>query len=88
MHSNYAVLFQCPIPIPKNTTKPWVSCEICANIKKMQNCYSLVRQNKLSHQFCARFRNFVTNQIRQAKINYFAENFNSLKEIVKALGSK
>ena len=33
---------------PKNTTKPWISREICANIKKRQNYYSLVRQNKMS----------------------------------------
>ena len=33
----------------RTTTKPWISGEICANIKKRQNCYSLVRQNKMSH---------------------------------------
>ena len=48
----------------KNTTKPWISCDICANIKKRQNYYSLVRQNKISYQFYSRFINFVTNQIR------------------------
>ena len=73
---NNAFKLCCPIRTktvpPKITTKPWISCEICANIKKRQNYYSLVRQNKMSHQFYARFRNFVTNQIRQAKINYFA----------------
>ena len=33
----------------------------------------------MSHQFNARFRNFVTNQIRQAKINYFARKFQQFK---------
>ena len=73
----------CPIRTktlsPKNTTKPWISAEICANIKKQQNYYSLVRQNKMSHQFYLRFRNFVTNQIRQGKINYFARKFQQFK---------
>ena len=36
---------------PKNATKPWISGQICANIKKRQNYYSLVRQNKMSRQF-------------------------------------
>ena len=64
---------------PIGTTKPWISGEICANIKKRQNCYSLVRRNKMSHQFYTRFRYFVTNQIRQAKINHFARKFKQFK---------
>ena len=60
---------------PKNTTKPWISGETHANIKKWQNYYSLVRQNRMSHQFYARFRNDVRNQIRRAKINYLARKF-------------
>ena len=50
---NNAFKLCCPIRTktlsPKNTTKPWISGEICANIKKRQNYYSLVRQNKMSH---------------------------------------
>ena len=53
--------------------------EICANINKQQNYYSLVRQNKMSHQFYSRFRTFVTNQIRQTKINSFAPKFEKFK---------
>ena len=33
----------------------------------------------MSHQFYARYRNFITNQIRQAKINYFARKFQQFK---------
>ena len=33
----------------------------------------------MSNQFYSRFRNFVTNQIRQAKINYFARKFQQFK---------
>ena len=72
---NNAFKLCCPIRTktlsPKNTTKPWISGEICANIKKRQDYYSLVRQNKMSHQFYLRFKKFVTNQIMEAKINYF-----------------
>ena len=70
---NNAFKLFCPIRkktvSPKNTTKPWISDKICENIKKRQNFYSIVRQNKMSHKFYSQFRNFVTNQIRQAKIN-------------------
>ena len=52
---NNAFKLSCPIRTktlsPTLTTKPWISGEICANIKKRQNYYSLVRQNKMSHQF-------------------------------------
>ena len=38
---NNAFKLCCPIRTktlsPKNTTKPWISGEICANIKKRQN---------------------------------------------------
>ena len=44
---NIAFKLCCPIRamtlFPKNTTKPWISGDICANIKKGQNYYSLVR---------------------------------------------
>ena len=33
----------------------------------------------MSHQFYARFRNLITNQIRQAKINYFFRKFQQFK---------
>ena len=64
---------------PKHTIKPCISMEICANIKKRPNYCSLVRQNKISIQFYSRFRNFVTNQIRLAKINSFACTFEQFK---------
>ena len=64
---------------PKNTTKPWILGEICANIKKRQNYYSHDRQNKMSHQFYSRFKKFVPNKIREAKINYFARKFQQFK---------
>ena len=50
----------------------------CAKSKKRQNYYSLVRRNKMAHQFYSRFRNFFTNHIGQAKINYFARKFQQL----------
>ena len=41
-----------------------------------------------SHQFGVLVRNFVTNQLRPEKINYFALNFINLWVIVKAPGKK
>ena len=69
---------------PKTATKQLISGKICENIKKRQNYYSLVKQNKMSHQFYSRFRNFVTNQIRQTKINYFALRFQQFKGYCKS----
>ena len=59
----------------KYTAKPWISEQICVNIKKTQNYYSLVRQTKMLIQFYARFRHFVTNQIRHEKKSYKFEQF-------------
>ena len=43
---NNAFKLCCPIRTktlsPKNTTEPWISGEICADIKKRQNYYSFV----------------------------------------------
>ena len=72
----------------KSTVKPWISGDICATIKKRQNYYSLVGQNKMPFNSFNYFKNFATNQIRQANINYFAKSLNNLREIVKALGNK
>ena len=54
--------------------KPWISGDIkfCANIKKWQNYYSLLKENKISLQLYEGFRNFVTNEIKRTKINYFS----------------
>ena len=38
----------------------------------------------MSHQFYTRFKNLVTNQIRQAKINYFACNVQQFKRDCKS----
>ena len=79
---NNAFKLCCPIRTktlsPKNTTKPWISGEICANIKKRQNYYSLVRQNKMSDQFYSRFRNFVTNQIMASKNKLFCPQLSTI----------
>ena len=84
---NNAFKLCCPIRTkilsPKNTNKPWISGEICENNKKRQKYYSLVRQNKMLHQFYAAFRNFVTNQIMQTKIYYFAIKFHQFKRDCK-----
>jgi hypothetical protein len=73
----------CPIRVktvsPKNVTKPWIKGEILCNIKKRQNYLLLYRQGKLSKYVCSRFRNFVTSQIRSAKVNYYCCIFEEYK---------
>ena len=55
----------------------FINC-LLINITQNQYYYSLVGQNKMFHKFYTRFRND-TNQIRQAKINYFAHKFQQFK---------
>ena len=69
---NYVVLLPYLLKIQLNHG---FQVRFVKNIKKRQNYYSLLRENRMSHQFYSRFRNFVTNQIRRTKINYFARKF-------------
>ena len=79
MFLNYVVLFEerrYLLKIQLNHGFHARFVQISRNDKKY---YSLVRQNKMSDQFYSRFRNFVTNQIRQAKINSSAHKFRQFK---------
>ena len=64
----------------KSFLKPWITAEILSNIKKRQNYLILYRQNKISRNEFTSFRNFVTNQIRSAKKEYFNNKFEKYKD--------
>ena len=74
---------------PKNTTKPWISGEICANIKKRQYDYALVKQNKIC-PFNSMHDLKILSQIKlgMQKYTIFPVSLNNLKEIVKTIGNK
>jgi len=84
----YNVIFneydkECPI---KNKTKsykskhkPWITNAILQNMKRRQAYFVLYKQNKLPKVFYNRFRNFVTNQIRNSKIEYYENIFSQYK---------
>ena len=84
MRLNYVVLFEQTPYLLKIQLNHGFQVRFLQISRKGQNYYSLVKQNKISHQFYARFRNFVTNQIRQAKINYFARKFQKIKGYCKS----
>ena len=63
----------------KSLKKPWITKNILSNIKKRQNYHILFKQNKISSNEYHKFRNFVTNQIRNAKKDYFSTKFNQFK---------
>ena len=62
----------------KSQRKPWITASIIANIRKRKAYLSLYRQNKLPRDYYIRFRNFVTNQLRLAKLEYYNGKFNQL----------
>ena len=64
----------------KSILKPWISPEILSNIRKRQNYLVLFRRNKISSHEFYKFRNFVTNQIRSSKKEYFKSKFDQFKK--------
>ena len=77
----------CPVKIKtisyKDFTKPWISEEIIASIKKRQKFFLLYRQKKISKKTYTNYRNMVTDKIRIAKKVYYEEKFNSVKKDIK-----
>jgi len=89
----YNVIFRefnncCPIKSKtvshKNLTKPWISEDIRNYIRKKEAYFILLKQNKLPIHFYRRYRNFVTNQIRNAKKKYYSDLFTRFNTDVKA----
>ena len=78
----------CPIKIrtisPKKFKNPWITKIILTNIKKRQNYFSLYKQGKLSLNEYKSFRNFVTNQIRSSKKDYYSKLFDNYKNDIKS----
>ena len=77
----------CPIKtktLSHKTLKcPWISNEIKSHIKKRDAYAKLCKAGKIPKNLFRNYRNFVTNFIRQAKINYFEEKFNRTKDNIK-----
>ena len=67
----------------KDLTKPWINGYIKGLIKKRQNYFKLLRQQKMSRQDFNRFRNFVTDKIRASKKEYFHQLFHEIKSNIK-----
>ena len=68
----------------KHKLKPWISHEIKQNIKKRHKLSLLNKLNRINRQTYTSFRNFVTNQIRKAKQDYYDRLFNNFKGNCKA----
>ena len=77
----------CPIvnrtKSPKSISKPWITFDILSDIKRRQNLFVLLKNNKISTLAYKRFKNFVTNKIRNAKINFYSNKFNAYKSDIK-----
>ena len=77
----------CPIKIKtisyKNSLKPWISDEILNCIKKRNNYFQLYHKKIISKTTYCNYRNFVTKTIRKAKLEYYENKFNSVKNDIK-----
>lgn len=84
---NTAYTHCCPIKTrivtQKNKHKPWITRDIITNIKKRHALNMLLYEGKISSTTYNRFRNYVTNQIRTSKKNYFSFKFSQFKNDVK-----
>ena len=69
---------------PKAIRKPWINKNILKNIKKRQNYFTLFKENKMSKENYARFRNFVNGLIRKSKKEYYDKLFEKYKNDIKS----
>ena len=63
----------------KDIRKPWINKDVKKLINRRSNLYILLNTKKISHESYARYRNFVTSQIRVAKKTYYANKFSEYK---------
>ena len=77
----------CPIKSryikPREKKKPWINHEIRLLIKRRENFYNLLSQNKMTRHEYNRFRNFVTKQIREAKKKYYDDLLENIRGDIK-----
>ena len=67
----------------KDSLKPWITKEILICIKKRQHYFQLYRNKIIPKTTYHNYRNFVTSKIRKAKLQYFENKFNSVKNNIK-----
>lgn len=60
----------------KDFSKPWIDGTLKADIKRRHNLLLFKRSGKISTEAFNRYRNYVTNKLKNAKINYFNYKFN------------
>jgi len=77
----------CPIKkktvSPKARQKPWITRIILRHIKQRNNLFTLYRQQRIPEQTYKRFRNFVTNEIRHSKRDYFTRKLTEYRNDTK-----
>ena len=73
---------------PKNTSKPWISGEICANIKNGKTIIHLLDKIKCLINSTHDLEILSQIKLGKQKLIIFPANLNNLREIVKALVSK
>ena len=73
----------CPIKTKivsyKDSEKPWITNDIKRNMRKREMYFKLSKRNLMNVAEYNRFRNFVTNEIRLARKDYYYRLFESKK---------
>ena len=73
----------CPIKTktisPKQQSKPWIVGRILDFVRIRQSYYKLFKLGKIPESFYKRYRNFVTNEIRNSRKNYYRHKFDQFK---------
>lgn len=63
----------------KDKLKPWITGILKADIRRRRNMSLQAKLGKISASSYKKFRNYVTSKLRDAKIKYFNDKFDSLK---------
>ena len=70
----------------KDFEKPWITTDIKQKMRLRQSYFKLFRRNLMSKSEYNTYRNFVTDQIRQAKKQYYHKLFLDARKDTKRLG--
>ena len=67
----------------KDLQKPWVSANLVNKLKIRDKLNKLSKNKKIDREVYTRFRNQVTNELRQAKAKYFEDQFETNENNIK-----
>ena len=77
----------CPVKLktlsPKSLKCPWINNEIKSHIRRRDAYAKLYKSGKVSKYLFNKYKNYVTNLIRNAKKDYYHNKFNRTRDNIK-----